>query len=73
MDERPSNHAEPLMTAEQVAERLSVSEGTVNQWVKSGRIPVVKVGKLNRFRREDIETWIDERARESSPAPQPAA
>ena len=73
MDETSSNQPEPLLTAEQVALRLSVSEGTVNQWVKSGRIPVVKVGKLNRFRREDIEAWIDERARESTPVPSPAA
>jgi excisionase family DNA binding protein len=52
-----------LWTAEEVATLLQVSEGTVNQWVKSGRIPVVKVGRLNRFNRADIEAWLDENKR----------
>lgn len=66
MDERRSNQSDPLMTAEEVAAHLQVSEGTVNQWVKAGRIPVVKVGRLNRFRRADIDAWVDERARDAS-------
>jgi excisionase family DNA binding protein len=57
MESPASNDA--LMTAEEVAEHLRVSEGTINQWVKAGRIPVVKVGKLNRFRRSDIEAWVE--------------
>lgn len=68
MAENDSNQPEPLMTAEEVAARLKVSEGTVGQWVKAGRIPVVKVGKLNRFRSADIEAWIDERTRTSEPS-----
>ena len=57
MGDQPSNG---LWTAEEVAEYLQVSGGTINQWVKAGRIPVVKVGKLNRFRREDIDSWLGE-------------
>jgi excisionase family DNA binding protein len=62
MDEKSSKAPEPLMTAEEVAAQLRVSEGTVNQWVKLGRIPVVKIGRLNRFRRDDIEAYIASRA-----------
>lgn len=73
MAENDSNQSEPLMTPEEVAAHLKVSEGTVGQWVKAGRIPVVKVGRLNRFRRSDIDAWVDERSRDASPAAEPAA
>lgn len=56
-----------LWTAEQVAQHLQVAEGTVNQWVKLGQIPVVKVGRLNRFRPDDIRRWVDERAQPAGP------
>lgn len=59
MENHPGNGIVQLWTAEDVARRLQISEGTVKQWVKAGRLPVVKVGKLNRFRPSDIEAWLD--------------
>ena len=50
-----------LLTAQDVAERLGVSE----RWVRDHatrrhpRIPVVKLGPLLRFRREDIEHFFN--------------
>ncbi len=61
MSETDGN-ASSLWTAREVADFLQVAEGTVNQWVKSGTIPVVKVGRLNRFRPADIRAWVDARA-----------
>lgn len=55
--------AEPLWTAGEVASYLRVTEGTINQWAKLGRIPVVKVGSLNRFRRSEIDAWLAENAK----------
>lgn len=52
-----------LWTAADVAAHLQVAEGTVNQWVKSRDIPVVKVGRLNRFDPDAIRGWWRERAR----------
>jgi excisionase family DNA binding protein len=63
-----TGNADALLTADQVAEWLQVAVGTVQQWAKAGRIPVVKVGALNRFRRSDIEAWIEQRTRASEPA-----
>lgn len=60
MEPRESNNG-GLWTAEEVAEYLKVSKGTVDQWAKAGRVPVVKVGTLNRFRPEDIEQWVADR------------
>jgi len=67
-------NADPLLTAEQVAEWLQVSEGTVNQWAKLGKLPVVKVGVLNRFRRPEIEEWLQKNSRAvEEPAPSEVA
>jgi excisionase family DNA binding protein len=55
-----SNTSESLWTVEDVAAHLKVPEGTVNQWVKVRSLPVVKVGRLNRFRRSEIDAWVAE-------------
>ncbi len=74
MGKDAGNVGSGLWTAEEVAGYLQVSEGTVNQWVKFGRIPVVKVGRLNRFRPADIDRWLEENARPAEEAaPEPAA
>lgn len=59
MAESPGNKADPLWTAEEVAAYLRISDNTVNQWAKIGRIPVVKVGSLNRFRKSVIDRWLE--------------
>lgn len=53
-----TSNAEPLWTAEEVADYLRVAETTVSQWAKIGRIPVVKVGTLNRFKKSEIDRWL---------------
>lgn len=52
-----------LWTAEETAAYLKVTVGTVNQWAKVGKIPVTKVGTLNRFRKSDLDKWLDESSR----------
>lgn len=48
-----------IMTLEEVAEFLRVSERTVKEWVNSGELPGGKLGSSWRFRRDDIEQWIE--------------
>lgn len=50
-----------IMTIEEVAEHLRVSERTVYDWAQKGEIPCGKFGTSWRFKRQDIETWIDRR------------
>jgi excisionase family DNA binding protein len=52
----------PLMNYKQAAEYLSMSEGTLHQWVMVKRIPHIKLGKPVRFDPDEIDRWIDERA-----------
>jgi excisionase family DNA binding protein len=46
---------ENCMTVEEVAERLGISESTVYHWSLENKIPVSPIGRLLRFRMEDIE------------------
>ena len=66
-----------LLTTAEVAAYLQVSRGTVSQWVKTGKIPVTKVGALNRFRQADIDAWLKESSRpaelDEAPATEGAA
>lgn len=50
-----------IMTIEEVAEYLRVSERTVYEWASKGEIPCGKLGSAWRFKRSDIETWVNKR------------
>lgn len=50
---------EPLLTAPQVAELLSVSAESVRSWVKAGTIPHIKLPSgVARFRQADIDAIL---------------
>jgi excisionase family DNA binding protein len=56
-----------LLTAQEVAAFLGVPMQTLYQWrVRGGAPRAVKVGRHLRFRREDVDAWVerhsDERA-----------
>lgn len=49
---------EPLLTAEQVAERLGVTRAWVWAQVRADAIPHVRLGRYRRFRQQAIDQWI---------------
>jgi len=52
-----------LLTAREVGELLGVSTETVLRWVRAGKLPSIRMpGGALRFRKCDIEEWLDERA-----------
>ena len=53
-----ANTMVPLMTAEAVAEALSVSISMVYKLRRSGALPSVQVGALHRFRRDDVRSFM---------------
>ena len=57
---------EKLLTPEQVAERLQVTERTVYGWLRRGTLPALKLGRLWRVRPEDLEAFL-ENARAKAP------
>lgn len=49
-----------IMTVQEVADLLRVSERTVYDWATSGQIPCGKLGTAWRFKRSEVERWIDQ-------------
>lgn len=48
-----------FMTVQEVADYLRVSERTVYDWASKGQIPCGKFGATWRFKRDQIEQWIN--------------
>jgi DNA binding domain, excisionase family len=43
-----------------VAEHLSVSQDTIRNWLKSGKIPTYKAGKQYKFRLSEIDKLLED-------------
>jgi len=56
---------ERLMTIQDVGEYLRIKERTIYSWVQKGQIPGFKIGSTWRFKKEDIDMWIEERKRDT--------
>ena len=56
MNYNPS--CEPLISAEEVAEILQVSQKTVLRMASRNEIPSVRVGRMTRFRASAIDAWV---------------
>jgi excisionase family DNA binding protein len=50
---------ETFLTTEEVLEYLNVNLRTVYRLIKAGSIPAVRVGRQWRFRKRDIDKWLD--------------
>ncbi len=60
---------EAFLTTEEVLEYLQVNLRTVYRLIKAGKIPAVRVGRQWRFRKSDIDAWLEsQRTRSVRPA-----
>lgn len=47
-----------LLTCKEVAQKYKVTEETVWRWIRTQKLPAVKIGSRNyRIRREDLEAF----------------
>src|SRR5574344_2945736 len=53
--------SDEILTIEEVAKYLRVSERTVYDWAQKGEIPAGKIGTVWRFKKDEIEKWVNER------------
>jgi excisionase family DNA binding protein len=61
---------ETFLTTEEVLDYLHVNLRTVYRLIKAGKIPAVRVGRQWRFKRADLDAWLDgQRSRRSRGAP----
>ncbi|MEQ8694234.1 MAG: helix-turn-helix domain-containing protein [Gammaproteobacteria bacterium] len=51
-----------ILTIKEVAEYLKVKEKTAYKLVAEGKIPGFKVGGSWRFRKQEIEEWIEKQS-----------
>ena len=55
-----------ILTIEEVAKYLRVSDRTVYDWAQKGEIPAGKIGTVWRFKKSEVEKWVNERLSSSS-------
>ena len=53
-----------MLTVTEVAKQFSVSRQTVLKWIKTGKIKAVKVVKVYRIPKEEIDRLIDKQRKE---------
>jgi excisionase family DNA binding protein len=57
------------LTTEEVLEYLQVNLRTVYRLIKAGKIPAVRVGRQWRFRKRDIDAWLESQRPRQGRAP----
>lgn len=50
-----------ILTIEEVANYLRVSQRTVYDWAQKGEIPAGKIGTVWRFKKSEVENWVNAR------------
>lgn len=49
---------EPWVSTKDIAEHLGITMETVRKWIKSGEIPCIRIGKLWKFKKSEVDTWL---------------
>ncbi len=58
-----------ILTLDEVAKYLKVSERTVYDWTQKGEIPAGKIGSVWRFKKSELEQWVNARLLASKAVP----
>jgi PTS system nitrogen regulatory IIA component len=63
------NRFEPLLTPADAGLYLGVHQKTAIKMAREGSIPALRVGEKHwRFRRTDLESWVEQQVKSGSPA-----
>jgi excisionase family DNA binding protein len=54
---------EPLLTVRAAADVLGVRENTLRIWLREGRLPMVRVGRLVKVRPEALKRFVEKNTR----------
>jgi excisionase family DNA binding protein len=49
---------EPLLTSREAASLLQINIATLQRMARSGLLPAIKIGKLWRFRKSQLDEWL---------------
>ncbi len=60
-----------LLDTPALASELDASEPTIISWRRNGVGPdFIRVGRLIRYRREDVDRWLQEQTQRQTPSPE---
>jgi excisionase family DNA binding protein len=57
-----------ILTIKELAEYLKIAEKTAYRFASEGKVPGFKVGSAWRFRKTEIDRWINEQERSNQKA-----
>lgn len=49
---------ERWLSVEEIAEHIGVTKDSVYRWIEKRGLPAHRVGKLWKFRREEVDEWV---------------
>jgi excisionase family DNA binding protein len=55
-----------FLTIDDLSEHLSIKRSTLYSMVESGELPHYRIGRLIRFKRDDVDQWMEGHRREVS-------
>ena len=56
----PQNDSHPLWTVDDVAQYLRLEPDTVRALARDGKLPAIKLGRVWRFRQDEINLWVQQ-------------
>jgi len=60
------------LSVEEIAEYLGINRDTVYKWIERKEMPAHKLGRLWKFRKEEVNAWIQSgKASGNPPTPAP--
>jgi len=59
-----------LMTLPEMANYLGLAERTIYQWAQQGKVPAFKLGSSWRFRKLEVDGWLETQRTGPKPTPQ---
>lgn len=63
---------EEILTLQELSGYLKIAEKTLYGYAQKGTIPGIKIGSAWRFRKHDIDAWLEERRQLTESSRRPA-
>lgn len=61
-----NNIGERWLSVSEVADHLGIRRGTAYKWVERLGLPARKIGRLLKFKRSEVDAWVERRSTRSS-------
>nr|WP_319396593.1 helix-turn-helix domain-containing protein [uncultured Desulfobacter sp.] len=46
------------LSVEEIAQYLGISKDTVYTWINKKKMPAHKIGRLWKFKKDEVDTWV---------------